>query len=226
MNDLKIEKIISKDAKEVFKSLQAGRLFMNCSADSNSIDIDFRVGGKYKLNFKNHKVSNWGEFLEIIPNQKIVFTWCQTFGPDQKPDTKVTIQLFAEGLKTRLVLEHSGFKDQSVCDNHYQGWNGGINDLATEMESGRIRLLRRYETPVEKLYDTVKKSKNLFGEIHDLVPNQKITIDSNVSLLFTARDEGNSALEITHEGLFTEKDRDASRNNWDRITTQLTELIG
>lgn len=226
MHTLKIEKMIAKDAKEVFKSLQEGRLFMNCSADSNSIDMDFRVGGKYKLNFKNHKVSNWGEFLEIIPNQKIVFTWCQTFGPDQKPDTKVTIELFADGPKTKLVLEHSGFKDQSACDGHFQGWNGGINDLANEMESGRIRLVRRYETPVEKLYDMVKESKHLFGEFQDFVLNHKITIGPNVTLLFSARDEKNSALEITHEGLFADKDKEASRNNWDRVTTKLTELIG
>lgn len=225
MHDLKIEKVIAKDTKEVFKSLQEGRLFMNCSADSNSIDMDFRVGGKYKLNFKNHKVSNWGEFLEIIPNKKIVFTWCQTFGPDQKPDTKVTIELFSDGLKTRIVLEHSGFKDQSACDGHFQGWNGGINDLANEMENGLIRLVRRYETPVERLYGIVKESKDLLGEFKDFVLNHKIIIDSNTTLLFSARDDKNSALEITQEGLLTDEDKIVSRKNWDRITTKLTELI-
>lgn len=226
MYDLKIEKMIAKDVNVVFKSLQEGKLFMNCSADSNSIDIDFRVGGIYKINFRNHGVSNWGEFLEIIPNQKIVFTWCQTFGPDQKPDTVVTIELQAIGSKTKLVLKHSGFSDQSTCDNHFQGWNGGINDLAGEMENGRIRLVRRYEAPVEKLYDKVLESKNLFGEFQDNVANQKITIDSNITLLFSVRDEKNSALEIIHEGLFTDKDIEASRNNWDLVTTKLTEIIG
>lgn len=58
MYSLKVEKVISREVKDVFKSLQEGKLFMNCGADSNSIEIDFRVGGKYKLNFKNHKVSN------------------------------------------------------------------------------------------------------------------------------------------------------------------------
>jgi uncharacterized protein YndB with AHSA1/START domain len=226
MYDLKIEKMINKDAEVVFKSLQEGKLFMNCSADSNSIDIDFRIGGKYKINFKNHKVSNWGEFLEIIPNQKIVFTWCQTFGPDQKPDTKVTIELQALGPKTKLVLEHTGFQDQSTCDNHFQGWNGGINDLTNEIENGRIRLVRRYETPVEKLYEKVLESKKLFGEVQDFVLNQKITLDSNVTLLFAVRDENNSALEIIHDGLFTDKDIEVNRKNWDRVTTKLMEIIG
>jgi uncharacterized protein YndB with AHSA1/START domain len=224
MHELKIEKLIAKEAKEVFKSLKEGKLFMNCSADSNSIEIDFQVGGKYKINFKNHKVSNWGEFLEIIPNQKIVFTWCQAFGPDQTPDTKVTIELFADGQKTKLVLQHNGFKDQATCDNHFQGWNGGLNDLTSEMENGRIRLVRRYDTPLEKLFEKVLETK-LFGEVKEVVLNQKINFKSNVTLLFSIRDENSSAIEILHEGLFTDNDRDTSRNNIDHVTAKLTELL-
>lgn len=212
MYDLKIEKMISKSAHEVFNSLKAGKLFMNCSADSNSIELDFRVGGKYKLHFKNHKVSNWGEFLEIIPDQKIVFTWCQTFGADQKPDTKVTIELFSEGPGTKLVLEHKGFKDKETCDNHYQGWNGGINDMTSEMEEDKIRLVRRYDTPVEKLKALVKASNDF-----------KV---SNITLHFMEREGQASALEIIHSGLRSDGEKETSRNNWDKVTTKLMEMIG
>lgn len=211
MHDLKIEKVISKSAKEVFKSLQEGKLFMNCSADSNSIEIDFRVGGKYKLDFKNHKVSNWGEFLEIIPDQKIVFSWCQTFGPDQKPDTRVSIELFADGPKTKLVLEHKGFKDKESCDNHYQGWNGGLTDLTSEMEMGQIRLCRRYDTSVDKLTALVKQSKDFQ--------------DVNVTLQFLEREGNASALEIIQSNLHSDNDKQVSRNKWDSITSKLMEII-
>ncbi|MES2526685.1 MAG: SRPBCC domain-containing protein [Bdellovibrionota bacterium] len=225
MFDLKIEKIIAKDVKEVFQSLKAGKLFMNCSADSNTIQIDFRVGGKYKLDFKSHKVSNWGEFLEIVPDKKIVFSWCQTFGLDQKPDTTVTIELFPDGTKTKLVLQHSGFKDQAQCDNHYQGWIGGLTDLSTEMEKGSVRLVRRYDLPVEKLFALVK-SGNLFGDMHDVVQDQKILIGSDVSLSFLVREEGKSALEITQAGLTSDAAVIASRKHWDLVTNKLGEMIG
>lgn len=211
MHDLRIEKLISKSAKEIFKSLQEGKLFMNCSADSNSIQIDFRVGGKYKLDFKNHKVSNWGEFLEIIPDQKIVFSWCQTFGPDQKPDTKVTIELFSEGPKTKLVLEHKGFKDKDTCDSHYQGWNGGINDMSSEMEEDKIRLVRRYETSVDKLKAIVLETKDFQ--------------DSTITLQFLEREGMTSALEIIQSGLHSDKDKVEGRKRWDKITTKLLETI-
>lgn len=225
MYDLKIEKIIAKSPSDVFKALQEGKLFMNCSADSNSIDIDFRVGGKYRLDFKNHKVSNWGEFLEIVPNQKIVFTWCQTFGADQKPDTKVTIELFQEGPKTKLVLGHSGFKDQSTCDDHFQGWNGGIEDLTIEMEKGRIRLLRRYDLPVEQLYTIVQNLKNEFGKIQSATPNHTMSIEPEVTLTFTSRGENSSALEIIQGGLLTDDAQRTSRKKWDRVSIKISELI-
>lgn len=171
---VKTEKMIARSVNDVFHALKEGRLFMNCSADSNSMKIDFRVGGKYHVDFKNHGVSNWGEFLEIVPNKKIVFSWCQTFGDDQKPDTQVTIELFEEGSKTRLALLHTGFKDKDNCDDHEKGWTGGLNDLTEEMQNGRLRLVRDFSVPVEKLFDACKNPESFFGHIGDV---SKGTID-------------------------------------------------
>ena len=224
MESLRIEKMINKESKEVFKSLQEGKLFMNCSADSNTIQLDFRTGGKYKVDFKTHQASNWGEFLEIIPNQKIVFTWCQTFGLDQKPDTTVTIELFPEGNKTKLVLVHSGFKDQASHDNHKDGWTGGINDFTNEMEHNRIRLLRRFATTVEELYKTVKQR----GEFVEVIPNQKMTLSLNgttTTLVFNKRDDTFSTLEIVQEGVSGPEEHKSYRQKWDVLTSQLLEVF-
>ena len=131
--DLKTEKVIARPASDVFNAIKAGRLFMNCSGDSNSMKIDFRVGGKYHIDFKNHGVANFGEFIEIVPNRKIVFTWCQTFGADQKPDTQVSIELFDDGPKTKLVLHHTGFNTEATRDGHKGGWIDGLADMASEI---------------------------------------------------------------------------------------------
>lgn len=224
MFDLKVEKIISREASDVFKALQEGKLFMNCSADSNTIEVDFRVGGKYKLEFKNHKVSNWGEFLEIIPNKKVVFSWCQGFGVDQTPDTRVTIELFPEGKKTKLVLEHKGFKDQATLDDHTQGWNGGISDLTGELENGRIRFNRRFDTTVEQLFQNVLSVKEIFTSAPDVVLNQKIAITPNVTLLFNKKDDGTSAMELIHENISTDKEQSQERKKWDAFNVKLMEM--
>ncbi len=202
---VKSEKVIARPAGDVFHALKDGLLFMNCGANSSSMKIDFRVGGKYHIDFKNKTLSNFGEFLEIIPNKKIVFTWCQTFGADQKPDTQVVIELFEDGPKTKLVLVHTGFKDQETKDNHQMGWTGGINDFTDQIENGRLRMVRAYEVPAEKLYDICKNPESFFaimgdlskgsvdfrvggkyqlptkkgeikGEFLEIIPNKKITI--------------------------------------------------
>lgn len=165
---MKTEKIIGRMASDVFQALKEGLLFMNCGADSSTIKIDFRVGGKYYIDFRNHTLSNYGEFIEIIPNKKIVFTWCQSFGPDQAPDTHVAIELFEDGSKTRLVLLHTGFKTKEMADNHEKGWNAGFADFGNEIQDGRLRLLRTFETSAENLYSICKNPETFFAFMGDL----------------------------------------------------------
>jgi uncharacterized protein YndB with AHSA1/START domain len=165
---LKVEKTIARPTADVFAALKEGLLFLNCGADSGSAKIDFRVGGKYFLEFKNHGVTNHGEFLEIVQNKKIVFTWCQEFGANQKPDTRVALELFADGPKTRLVIEHTGFKDKANCDGHEMGWTGGAKDMAAQLENGRLRMVRSYEASVEKLFESLKNPETFFGYIGDV----------------------------------------------------------
>lgn len=165
---VKIEKLISRPSAEVFRALKEGRLFMNCGSDSQSMQIDFRVGGKYRIDFKQKALSNFGEFLEIVPDRKIVFSWCQTFGADQNPDTKVSIELFPDGPKTRLVLTHTGFKGKATCDNHEKGWIDGTRDFAAEIERGTLRMVRSFNVPADKLFKTLNTPSSFFAHMGDL----------------------------------------------------------
>lgn len=223
--EVKIEKIINRSPSEVFRALGEGKLFMNCSADSSTLKVDFRVGGKYRIDFKNHGVYNMGEFLDIVPNKKVVFSWCQTFGADQKPDTQVTIELFPEGTKTRMTLLHTGFKDKATCDDHYQGWNGGMTDMADELEHGNLRMLRHFAAPVETLFKTMETE---FLE----VANQKIPLSTFVDnqgpvrLNLKTKPNGSSTLEILHKGLSTPEAQLAYRRGWETVTERMAETLG
>jgi uncharacterized protein YndB with AHSA1/START domain len=262
---LKIEKYIARPASEVFRFLKEGRLFANCSANTDTIQIDFRVGGKYYITFNQMNKSNFGVFTEIIPNKKIAFTWCQQFGVSQKPDTQVTIDLFEDGPKTRLVLTHVGFKDQSICDLHYAGWNGGLTDLISEIEQGRMRIVRSFNAPIEKLYATCKNPETFFafmgdvtrgnidvkvggqyqiptkkgevkGQFIELVPNTKMKLswlmgcsgkleNSFVTLNFKTKEDGNSSLELIHEGLNTEDEQKSHRGGWEHVVQKVAEVL-
>lgn len=208
-HQLKIERTIGKSVSDVFRALSQGKLFMNCGAASDSLKIDFRVGGEYFIQFKNKTLTNFGKFLDIQPDKKIVFSWCQEFGPEQKPDTQVTIELFPESDKTRLVLVHTGFKSESLCEQHRGGWTAGLVDMGSELEEGCLRFLRTFETPVETLFATCQNPDSFFafmgkveqgsvdfrvggkyqlptqkgeikGEFLEIIPNQKITFSWQV----------------------------------------------
>jgi uncharacterized protein YndB with AHSA1/START domain len=225
MLQIKTEKMIERSARDVFDAIKQGRLFMNCGGESGSMQIDFKVGGKYHFTMKNYNVSNFGEFLEIIPNKKVVFNWCQSFGPDQKPDSVVTIELFEDGNKTRLQLLHTGFKTQKDVDNHTGGWESVLNDTIEEIQNGRLRLIRVFPAPVENLFAVCKIQFG--GEAVESVLNQKLVltglgpVGSQLSLAFQAKEDGNSRLELIHTGLAKVEDQMTQRTKWETLIAQI-----
>lgn len=248
--EIKAERMIKKPASEVFRAIKDGRLFHNCSADSGEMKIDFRVGGKYQLTFKSYGITNWGEFLEIIPDRKIVFSWCESFEEPRTPNTKVTIELFPDGNNTRLKLVHTGFSSKEIRDSHEEGWNGGINDLSEEMQEGKIRMVRVFSVPVQKLYDFCKNPATFFGlmgeiqkreikgEFVEIIPGKKIvftwqsapcgaklTHDTKVTLAFDEEDEGGSSLKLIHERLDTDELIKSHRLGWETVTSKMTEQL-
>lgn len=70
-------------------------------------DISPEVG--HKFTFKTDPQRGFDgivhcEVLEVVPNKKLVFSWC-----NGKMNTQVTFRLEALGETTKLYLEHSGF---------------------------------------------------------------------------------------------------------------------
>jgi uncharacterized protein YndB with AHSA1/START domain len=75
-----------------------------------------------------------GEFVELIPNRRVVFTWGWIGHPTVPPgSTTVEIELFAEGSATRLRLTHTGLPPEEVSI-HTDGWNHYVPRLAMASE--------------------------------------------------------------------------------------------
>ena len=165
---VKLERTIAKPAADVFRAIGEGRIFLNCSAHQESMSVDFRVGGRYALEFRAFGVFNGGEFLEIVPNEKIVFTWSQDGEKNAKGDTTVTILLREEKGKTHLTLIHEGFRDEETRADHEQGWTNGFDDLTAEMTEGRLRFHRWFRVPVQRLYEACSNPASFFGQFADL----------------------------------------------------------
>ena len=95
-----------------------------------SCEIDPRAGGRYRLvmrapNGDEHDVS--GIYREVVPNEKLVFTWAWKSTPER--ETLVTVLLKPDGAGTLLTLMHEQFFDETARDHHQQGWTGSLNKL-------------------------------------------------------------------------------------------------
>ena len=95
--------------------------------------IEPRPGGVFAVSTPtNARVR--GEFVDLIPNRRVVFTWGWIDHPTVPPgSTTVEIDLIAEGSATRLRLTHSGLPPEEVSI-HADGWNHYLPRLATVSE--------------------------------------------------------------------------------------------
>ena len=79
-------------------------------------------GGTYRVLMKDG-VEASGEFVEIDPPHRLVFTWGWTHDHAVPPGTtRVVITLQAENGGTRVVLRHHDLPDDGQRAHHREGW--------------------------------------------------------------------------------------------------------
>jgi uncharacterized protein YndB with AHSA1/START domain len=99
-------------------------------------EIDPRPGGVYRVLVMG-LFQTAGEYVEVVPKEKVVFTfgWEQAGNPVQPGSTTIEIALHPEGDKTRVRLVHRGLPDDVVSD-HSQGWDHYLGRLAIAATGG------------------------------------------------------------------------------------------
>jgi uncharacterized protein YndB with AHSA1/START domain len=102
----------------------------------SAVDIDPRPGGVYRVLMRG-QFQSAGEYVEVVPNEKVVFTfgWEQDGHPIPAGSTTIEISLQRDGDKTRVRLVHSGLPDDAVED-HRHGWEHYLNRLAIAATGG------------------------------------------------------------------------------------------
>ena len=90
-----------------------------------------RVGGRYRIIMQKpgdpeeHDVS--GVYREVVPNEKLVFTWAWRTTPER--ESLVTITFKPDGAGTLMTLTHEHFFDDAARDRHNQGWTMCLSSL-------------------------------------------------------------------------------------------------
>lgn len=108
-------------------------------------ELDMRPGGRYLMEVRDQANGEtyWGQgvYREVRPPEKLVFTWSWTKytrdGPNMHPDspeTVVTVEFFAKGDSTDVVLTHTLFASNAVRHEHEVGWNGCFDILEKTLQ--------------------------------------------------------------------------------------------
>jgi uncharacterized protein YndB with AHSA1/START domain len=91
---------------------------------------DARTGGRYRWlmqspDGEHHDVG--GVYREVIPNEKLVFTWAWKSAPER--ESLVTLTFKPDGDGTIITLTHEQFFDEDARDRHQHGWTGSMEKL-------------------------------------------------------------------------------------------------
>jgi uncharacterized protein YndB with AHSA1/START domain len=101
-----------------------------------SAELDPTPGGRFRINVTGHDIAV-GEYLEIVPPQRVVWSWGWE-GADGVPpwSSIVEVTLTPDGDATVVRLRHSGLPDEDSRDSHREGWTHYTNRLAITATGG------------------------------------------------------------------------------------------
>jgi uncharacterized protein YndB with AHSA1/START domain len=99
--------------------------------------MDARVGGRYKMSFRNHTTGSshsfGGEYLELVPNERIRHT--DVFDDPNLPGTMtVTVTLKKVMVGTELHITQEGVPDAIPAEACYLGWQESLALLGQLVE--------------------------------------------------------------------------------------------
>ncbi|MCA9817375.1 MAG: SRPBCC family protein [Candidatus Obscuribacterales bacterium] len=99
--------------------------------------LDAKVGGKHRASFRNFTTgeshSFGGEYLELIPNEKIVYT--DSFDDPNLPGMmQITVTLKKVSVGTDLHITQEGIPDLIPTEACNLGWQESLHKLARLVE--------------------------------------------------------------------------------------------
>jgi len=93
-------------------------------------------GGSYRVSMGNG-VEASGEFVEVDPPHRVVFTWGWTHDHSVAPGTTRVVVTFEEqDGGTRVVLRHYGLPDHGQREHHRKGWEIYLGRLCLRVSGG------------------------------------------------------------------------------------------
>src|SRR2546426_6743723 len=134
---LQIKRLIKAPRDRVYAAwtdpAQMKQWFGPENVQTRNLIADARVGGEFRWDLVNSEGENMtmrGEYRELQPDKKIVFTWQWQDDEDWENHVSiVTVELNDADGGTELRLVHEQLPNEASRDGHTQGWNSALDKL-------------------------------------------------------------------------------------------------
>jgi uncharacterized protein YndB with AHSA1/START domain len=106
---------------------------------TRNLIADARVGGQFRWDLtddEGKEITISGEYLELEPGEKIVFTWRLEEDEAWKDHNSiVTVDFFDREGSTEIRLTHEKLPNEASRDDHTQGWNSALDKVEKFLSS-------------------------------------------------------------------------------------------
>jgi uncharacterized protein YndB with AHSA1/START domain len=134
---LEIKRFINAPRKRVFEAwtdpAQLKQWFGPEWVQTRDIIAEARVGGKFRwdlIDCDGQEKTIGGEYREIVPEERIVFTWKHHDDDVWKNRTSVvTVEFSDYNDGTELRLKHEQLPTEESRDDHNKGWSSVLDRL-------------------------------------------------------------------------------------------------
>jgi uncharacterized protein YndB with AHSA1/START domain len=125
-NEVIVERSISVPAARAYQAwedpAQIGAWF------TTNAEQEVRVGGRY-----SNGDGDSGEYLEVVPDERLRFTWEQ---PNSAPGSRVTVEFLPEAADIVTVrITHHELPESDVAGLQ-DGWDWALDSLNSDLETG------------------------------------------------------------------------------------------
>lgn len=140
--DLVIKRVYDNSIELVYQAWTdpeyLGQWFAPGEAFSTAhVEMDLKVGGRFRIGIQPPPGGPTGDqpfyvagvFQEIVPLEKLVFTWAWEWHGPRGEESLVTVEFERVAEGTQLTLIHKRLPDQQQVQEHTQGWNGMLDRL-------------------------------------------------------------------------------------------------
>lgn len=139
-NTIQISKEFSVDTAKLFQAWtepeQLKQWWHPMGNSLKDVKNDLKKGGEVTYEFEEAGLVISGNYKEVSPNEKLVYTWNWDL-TDNKEDASYTLNITFESKENGSVLHilQEGFSGPEAIKPHQEGWDKGLESLKQYLES-------------------------------------------------------------------------------------------